>query len=322
MAFGLTLATALALLAGTARAEPPPYDLAYAAPPGCPPEKEVFAEVRANVPDAASGDGARIALTIVQNGDTFTGELVALDRAGREGRRSIQGPTCSDVSQTLAFLAALAIELGGRVEEEAAPSAAPSAPTPTASGPKSAPPRAPAALAAPEGTWKWAGVLAGGVRGGLAPSVRPSAELGVDFGATGGGLLTPALRATLVGALSRISHSAGTAELTLLAGRFEGCPLRFGGRAIGLRPCAGIEWGAVFAHGEVAGGRSVVEPWGGAEAGLRLEAWLSRRFFLELSAAAVVPFFRTRYFFVPERIIYTVPAVTGRAGLGLGFRFQ
>jgi len=323
LAFGLALAAAVMLLARPSRAEPAPYELSYAAPPGCPTEKQVLAEVRANVRDAASGDGARITLTIVPGDGTFTGELIALDRAGKEGRRSIQGPTCSEVSQTLAFLAVLAIELGGHVEEEAAP--APATPTPPpapANTAKSAPAKKPVEPPKREPSWRLSGVLGGGVRGGLAPSARPAVETGVDFGATGARIVSPDLRAVLVGGVSRISHSDGTAELWLLAARIEGCTLRFGWSAVGLRPCVGLEGGAVFAHGELDGGRSTVEPWGSAEAGLRLEAWLSQRVFLELGGAAVVPFFRTHYFFVPDRIVYTVPAVTGRAGLLVGARFQ
>lgn len=323
LALGLALAAALVLRSSPARAEPVAYELSYTAPPGCPTEKQVLAEVRANVRDAASGDGARIALAIVQDGGAFIGELVALDRAGNEGRRSIQAPTCAEVSQTLAFLAVLAIELGGRVEDEPA-----AIPTPKSVSPAKATAATPAKASKPEtpprpeSGWRLAGVVGGGVRGGLAPSVRPSAEAGVDLGVTDTKVLSPALRAMLIGALSRISHSAGTAELSLLAGRFEGCALRFGWRPVGLRPCLGVEAGAVFAHGDLEGGRSTVEPWGSAEASLRLEARLPERVFLELSGAAVVPFFRTRYFFVPDRIVYTVPALTGRAGLVVGFRFQ
>src|SRR4051812_29235729 len=116
--FSLGLPLALVLLAWPARADPEPYELSYAAPPGCPTEAEIVAEVHANVHDAASGAGARIALTIAEHGAAFVGELVAFDPSGKHGRRTIQGSTCSDVGKTLAFLAALAIELGGRVEAE------------------------------------------------------------------------------------------------------------------------------------------------------------------------------------------------------------
>jgi hypothetical protein len=83
-----------------------------------------------------------------------------------------------------------------------------------------------------------------------------------------------------------------------------------------------LELGAVFGHGQLEGGRSVVQRWGSSEASVRLEIWLFSPISLELSGAAVVPFFRTRYFFVPDRIVYAVPVVTGRASLLLGYRFQ
>lgn len=283
----------------------------------------MLAEVRASVRDAASGDGARIVLSIVQDSAGFTGELVAFDRSGKQGRRSIQGVKCSEVSQTLAFLAVLAIELGGRVEPQpAAPPPAAKPPAPPVTAAKPAPSSPPAREPVPQSHWKVSGLLGAGLRGGLAPSVRPSAEMGLDVGATRPNGWSPAGRALIVGSLSRIEHSAGTAELSLFAGRIEGCPVRFGSAAVGVRPCLGLELGAVFASGELEGGRSVVEPWGSSEASLRLETWLSARVLLELSGAAVVPFFHTHYFFVPDQVVYVVPGVTGRAGLVIGYRFQ
>jgi hypothetical protein len=320
---GPALAAVLVALAWPARAEPDPYELSYTAPPGCPTQAEIVAEVRANVHDAASGEGARIALTIVEKGTAFVGELAAFDRSGKQGRRSIQGPTCSDVGKTLAFLAALAIELGGRIEAEpdAVPPAA-AAPAPRANAPKSTAPSKRVRPPTSQSAWKTSVLLGAGLRGGLGPSPRPSAEMGVDFGVSRARLVAPALRATLVGSLSRISHRDGIAKLSFLTGRVEGCPLRFGSRAVALRPCVGFELGAVFASGELDGGRSVVQRWGSSEASLRLETWLAPQVFLEIEGSAMVPFFRTRYFFVPDRLVYAVPALTGRAALVTGFRFQ
>ena len=323
LSLGLVLAAALALLTSPARAEPEPYELSYAAPPGCPTESEVAADVRANVHDAASGEGARIALSIAENSTSFVGELVAFDRSGKQGHRTIQGPTCADVAKTLAFLAALAIELGGRVEAE--PEAEPparAAPAVVVTPPRPPGPSRRASAPTPRDPWKLSVLLGAGLRGGLGPSPRAAAETALDFGAPRARLVSPAVRATLVGSLSRISHRDGIAKLAFLAGRVEGCLLRFGSRAVALRPCLGLELGAVFASGELDGGRSVVQRWGSSEASLRLETWLAPQVFLEIEAAGLVPFFRTRYFFVPDRIVYAVPALAGRATIATGFRFR
>lgn len=319
---GLALAAAFVAFAWPLRAEPEPYQLSYAAPPGCPTESDVVAEVRANVHDAASGEGARIALTIAEKGRAFVGELVAFDRSGKQGRRTIQGPTCSDVGKTLAFLAALAIELGGRVEQDpgpVSPEVPPPAPPPMAREPV---PSTRSRPSTPRPAWKAAVLLGAGLRGAEGPSPRPSAEAGVDWSAPGTRWVVPAIRATLVASASRISHRDGLAKLVLVAGRLEGCPLRLGSSAVALRPCAGFELGAVFASGELAGGRDVVQRWGSAEASLRLETWLAPRVFLEIEGAVQVPFFRTRYFFIPDRLVYAVPELSGRAALVTGFRFR
>lgn len=283
----------------------------------------MVAEVRANVHDAASGAGARIALTIVEHDAVFVGELVAFDPSGKHGRRTIQGPTCSDVSKTLAFLAALAIELGGRVEAEPdAALPATEAPGEQVDPPKPATPSRRPSAPIPRDAWKLSVLLGAGLRGALAPSLRPSAEAGLDFGQPAVRVLAPAIRATVVGSLSRISRHDGIANLSFLAARFAGCPFRFGSRAVAVRPCVGVELGAVFARGELDGGRSVVQRWGSSEASLRLETWLAPQVFIEIEGAFVVPFFRTQYFFVPNRVVYTVPALTARAALVTGFRFR
>jgi len=325
-ALGFAAFAALGGLPSRAQAETESYQLSYSAPPGCPVESQVLKEVRANVRDAASGEGARISLTIVQKDQGFTGELSAVDRSGKLGRRRIEGATCAEVSHTLAFLAALAIELGGHVEADpsAEPAAAPPVakpPTPPAKGAQTAP-RSEPELPPARSTWRFSGLLAAGVRGGLAPSLRPALEAGVDFSAPWDRLFAPAFRALIIGSMSRVSNSAGSAKLSLLAGRFEGCPVRIGVPTLALRPCLGLELGAVFGEGELEGGQSVIQRWGSGEASLRLEVWPLQQVFVELGGAVVVPFFHTRYFFVPEQIVYVVPAVTGRAGLGVGYRFQ
>jgi len=327
LALGIVLGAALGVVPSRARAQPDTYQLSYSAPPGCPAEARVLKEVRANVRDAASGEGARIALTISQEDRGFTGELVAVDRSGTQGRRTIEGATCAEVSHTLAFLAALAIELGGHIEAEPTPETAvvpPVAKPPTSPAPaaRTVQPSQPAPPPPPRNPWRFSGLLGAGLRGGLAPSARPVLEAGVDFGATSSQLFAPAFRATILGSLSRVSNSAGTAKLALLAGRLEGCPGRIGGPTVALRPCLGLELGAVFAEGEVEGGHDVVQRWGSGEASVRLEVWPFPQVFVELGGALVVPFFHTRYFFVPDQIVYVVPAVTGRAGLAVGYRFQ
>jgi hypothetical protein len=276
-------------------------------------------------------------LAIEARDGRYVGTLVAFDDRGEQGSRRIQGATCAEVAHALAFLAGLAIELGGHIEPESPPpSPPPPSPPPVRKVERvepAAPPRAHARK--PPRSTDVSVVLLEGARGGFGPGPRTSGELGVEVGAARG-VFAPSARVAGFVAKSEVwgpasGPSAGTgsalrvevgADLLVVGGRLEICPLRLGGESFVVRPCVGGEIGQVWGRGQIAvQPRRVTELWGAAEGTLRLSWFATPHFFVEASGGPVFPIVRTRYYFQPDETLYTVPVVTARGTFGFGIRF-
>ena len=315
-AYGLAAIVA-ALAPAPARAAAPaaPYVVSFTGGDGCPREDDVRSDVAAHVHDASLTAGARVELRVTRAGDRFTGELVATDAGGNRGRRGIDGESCAEVAHALAFLAGMALELGGRLEAPAAVPATPPPATPAAALRSTAwvPERAGPALA---------GLAALGVRGGIAPGLRPAGEIGFELGALRGGSWAPALRVTAVMGQGRADGAAAPLDLLLAGGRLQFCPVRVGRGSFEARPCAAGELGAVRAtsDGAAAGGGSDTFLWAAAEASLQVRWWATPELFVDVGGGALFPAVRTRYAAGPGEITYEVPAVTGRVVIGAGLR--
>ena len=318
------LALGLLFMCRPGRAEPAtsaPYELDYRAPLGCPDPATFAADVAKRVHDASRAEGARLVLTIDEQGDGFVGTLVAYDRSGAQGSRRIEGKTCREVAEALAFFSGLVIELGGRLEAEEAPAPPPKVTPPPASAPATAkaPPVAPSA---PARRLELSVVALGGARGAFAPSPRLTGELGADLAVQGGPWQPSARLIAFVGS-SGLDSAAGSARLRFGGARLELCPWRIGNDVLALHTCIGSELGLVLARGEIAEEpRSKTTPWATLEATLRLQWFASRALFAELGGGPVLPLVRTHYFFAPDRSIYSVPALSARVALGIGLRFE
>jgi hypothetical protein len=258
----------------------------------------------------------RVNVTIEERGPGYVGTLVAFDRSGTESSRRIEDGKCGDVAHALSLMTALVIELGGHIEPEAPTTSSPRpvlmpAPSPPVARPAGVRPRS-IALSV---------VLLGGVRGGLGPAARPTAEAGLDAG-TSGGLLAPSVRLSGFGGNGSLDGVDGSAALWLIGGRLELCPLRLGNARFAVRSCMGAELGFVHAEGQIAFAPRVAnESWVSVEATLRAQWFATSSWFVELGGGPVVPLDRTRYYFEPDRTLYVVPALTGRAAIGAGLVF-
>jgi hypothetical protein len=294
-----------------------PFRVTYHAAPGCPAEAAIRADVAAHVHDDSRAAGARVDLGIEGAKGGYVGTLVAFDEHGEQGSRRIEGRTCSEVAQALAFLAGLAIELGGRIEPE------PSPPPPPPPQPLSvAPPRT--APAKPSPAIEVSTMLLEGARGGFGPGPRTSGELGVEVGAARGILAPSARLVGFVGEshLESVSSPPEGADFWFVGGRLELCPLRFGNTDFAVRPCAGGEVGPVYGQGRIAlHPRSVSELWSSAELTLRVQWFATKSFFAEAGGGPVFPIVRTRYYFEPAQTLFTVPMLTARGAIGFGVRF-
>jgi hypothetical protein len=305
--------------AASAPSESAPFALSYRAPAGCPDEAAFRADLAKHVHDTSRAAGTRLELAIEEQGDGYQGLLVAFDSSGHPGSRRIEGKTCSEVAQALAFLAGIVIELGGHVaaDSTASPTSPPAAP------PKPVPPapqmRAPSSMPSRTGA---SVVLLGDARGGFAPGVRPTGELGVELGARLGPW-SPSVRLLGFAGTSELGGSGGSAALRFFGGRLELCPARLGNASFVVRACAGGELAAVDARGQIATEpKSVTKLWGSAEATVRLQWFATSSFFAELGGGPVLPIVRTHYYFEPDRTLYVVPDWAARLALGFGLLFQ
>jgi hypothetical protein len=326
------------------------YLLTYRGPAGCPSETRMRADVASHTHDLSSAEGVHVDLTIVKHDSDFLGELVATDAASHVGHRTVSGRTCSEVAHALAFLTGLAIELGGRIEPEpaalsvsaalptvsatpATPSSPevdvaiaspPSAPSATVAAPTPIRSDAPSASDASTTRLAWALGLGAEARGGLANSPQPVVRLAFEIAkheTDESNGFVPSARLSALGGRGQVSNSLGTAQLWLIGGALEVCPVRWGGAHWEIRPCTVGEAGAVQARGSTQiDPRDATVPWGALGESLRFRWAPTERFFAELSGGLLVPLVRTRYFFNPDADLYVVPSVTANGGLVVGVR--
>jgi hypothetical protein len=317
------IAAGLSFVAGNAEADPrdaPAYVLTYAAPGACPSEASFIAEVASHVHDTSRAGSVRVNVTIEEHEAGYSGMLEAFDRSGNESSRSVADKKCSAVAHALAVLAALVIEVGGHLERETVPATPPPPP------PVPPPARERAEIPRPRSI-ALSAFLLGGIRGAIGPGPRPSVEAGVEIGASGGVLAPSLLLGGLVAngspAVNASENGAGgSASLWLVSGRIEVCPLRLAGASFVVRPCAGAELGALRAEGQASfTPHTDTEPWVAAEATLRAQWFPTSWWFVELSGGPVVPLVRTRYYFVPDQTLYSVPGLTAQAAIGAGLLF-
>ncbi|MBI4703371.1 MAG: hypothetical protein HY744_19830 [Deltaproteobacteria bacterium] len=222
----------------------------------------------------------------------------------------------------------------------AAPAAAPLPPPVVAPAPApvpvlSAPPAAagPAFLGHPlaaraAARWRLAvGAGAAGTSGlgaKLSFVVRPAFA---DLTRHGPGWLAPSFRVAASYLPDRDVQQGGggrRAELSRLAGELSGCPVLVRiHRALGVRPCVGLEAGALWASG---GGVDVpadrVALWLAATVPVRLQYSPVDWALVEVGAELGVPILRQRFYFEPDATVLEVAPVYGAFGGDLGFRFR
>jgi hypothetical protein len=265
----------------------------------------------------------RFVVRIGAEGGRFGGHLEVESRGTRTSGSPVEGRTCEEVVEALALSTALAIDprAPGRHEPAAPPAASPPptpgpVPVPTPPGPEpEPPPPAPAAWHAEIG----AQVVAAG---GVAPRVTPAGALFVGLAHRGGA--TVRLGAVL-GAERDASNDLGAATFQWAAARALACPFSWALTSrLRLMPCATAEAGALTVSAT-----GITEPytrarlWGAAGLSARLSLALGRVVRLELGGDAIVPIWRSRFYFVqPETDLYDVPPVSWRAEGGVTFALQ
>src|SRR6185295_9825178 len=97
---------------------------------------------------------------------------------------------------------------------------------------------------------RWSAGAAGGLLMGISPEPMALGAAFVDLEAALGFARDFSIRAALIGAWGSGDTAVGPVNRTLVAGRGEACPFRWGAAAWGLRPCVSMELGATTASSE------------------------------------------------------------------------
>jgi len=325
--FTLPLPAVLHALAALAT-DAVPIRVNYDAPASCPNQDAFYDSVRARTDRVrkAHGNEPRVDVNVrVTRGDRgFHGEMRQVVNQSETSARSVDGETCKEVTEALAFTVALSFD------PEAHPPLPPDAPPPKPppAPPVSAPPTVEQPPAAP-------------------PPAVASAHLELEVGlsvlgtvvetagyATGGALSAMLLRRANASTSSAVQLSlmyAGTGLLTAPddhSTRFgalalDACPFRYHSGAWEFAPCALATLGFLELTGRgVSDPETVSHAWWSAGIDLQMTVLLGRGVVFESALAATVPLVRHRYYTnSPEQLVTETPVVSPLLRLGLGYRF-
>ena len=323
----LALPAVLHALAALA-ADAVPIRVNYDAPAVCPNQEAFFESVRARTDRVrkAQGNEPRVDVNVrVTRGErSFHGEMREVVNQSETSARTVDGQTCKEVTEALAFTVALSFD-----PEAHAPG--PAEATPPA--PKPQPTTTPVTPAPPPV---------------VQPSKTPdSAPLQLELGlsvlgtivetagfASGGSLSVMLLRQSTPKRSSAVQLSLMYASTGLLTApddhrtRFgalalDACPFRHQAAKWELSPCALATVGFLELTGRgVAEPATVDRAWWSAGIDLQIAFLLGRGVVFESALAATVPLVRHRYYASsPDQVITETPAVSPLLRLGLGYRF-
>ena len=319
--------------------------IVYRAPESCPAEGDFAERVSARLSGAGPIDPTRgsIQVVIVQTPTGYTGTVLFFG-AGRRAEKRLTAPSCGELADALAFVAALALrsdEPGQRVEEQRPPQGdATTQPSATSDArerarerprePPSKPARAeptvgpsPSPIASASGARSTSfGVEVGAlVAVGPAPATIVAGLLGVDWVMPTGGPWELALGlGASGGAAPDVNESGGVASFAWFVGRVTACVLKLSlGSRVRARACALADGGVEVARGsETRAAGTSSRGWLSPGAGLRIEVPLAERWFVLAGAGAELPLRRDVYAFGANDF-FEVPTVIGTATLSIGF---
>ncbi|HSO40917.1 MAG TPA: hypothetical protein VLT33_50670, partial [Labilithrix sp.] len=174
----------------------------------------------------------------------------------------------------------------------------------------------------PDAGLAWGGGAGAGVFAGASRSAAAAIVVHADLESRAPGLLAPSgiLGATFVLPSSATAAGAEIAS-ALQAGTLDGCPVRFGGRRLALRPCVELQVGRLEARSAgFAGARLSSSPWVALAAALRGRAELGAGIALEIAVAGGSPLIQDAFTVGDQRVLEIGPLVFSAIG-GLGVHF-
>lgn len=257
------------------------------------------------------------------DGSGFVGQLDLERRDGSRYQRVVQGVSCAEVAEALAFVLALTLTATERPPAEA--KEPPPLVEPPASVATREPPRP---VEKRRSAWDFGAGVQLGARAGLAPEWVLVQGAFLEARRASPGLFGFSLRAAFLRAPSvHRTVQDGTADFSWWAARLEASPLRLQlFQWLDLVPYAGTHLGRSLASGQPAPaggvGQSSAQLWADAFGGSRLELAALRWLSIQAQSELLVPFTRYQFAFQnPNTPIYQVPAVAAAAFASVELRF-
>jgi hypothetical protein len=302
------------------------FTLSWQAPPDCPSQDSVRAEVArllgGEIRLPASRDFKASALVVHEQTWSVS---IETELAGRSGRRSIEAASCQDLADATALILALTIDpdvvATRATRPEPLPQPTPPPPPPTAPAP------VPTVAGPTPQEQPWPADVLFGLHAQGSQGTLPSVDIGLG-GSVGvvGRRYRAELRAAYGLRRDQVANAAtlpgAYGQFNFVAGTLAGC-LNLGQEALAFGPCADAEIGMVSAQGfGVSQGFSADKFWLAIGAGGYAALSVDRRWRIPLHLDVLAPLVRPEFVFnnVPSRV-FQAPVVGVRVSVGIELHF-
>ena len=343
--FSLLSTLGFARVASADDASPIDFSLEYSAEPGCPDESAFETALRARLPAARrvaaseALDGTPlIRVRLPAGGSAQKREIRANLPDGTSFRREVPDVACVDAMQSMAVIAAMALEGNQRALSsgspvspvKAPPQRVPTAEVATASPRRSSPVASRGRVEAtvptltPRASWQWSVLASAGIEAGVAPYVAPAFALGLELRDPSARDFSPGIRVSGLFAQS-LTERFGSADVRfrLLAARLDFCPTRLRSGRSASTACFEAEAGQLHGSAEhVAKPRDQNMPWLGLGLVARAEVALSRSLGLELGASGRGLPVHDNFVLNPSQNVYQVQVIAWDFLVGLGYHWR
>ena len=330
-----------------AEVAPVDFSLDYRAADGCPNAAAFLSALQERLPGArrlATGESReripRLRVELRAAGGSEISEIAGDLPDGTRFQRRMVGARCADAMQSMAVIAAMALDDNLRRATDSAPSApGDAAPPRKIATPEPAPGIAaaarPVAVTArhaastssnvpSQAGWQWATVAAAGIEGGVAPNVAPAFALGLELADSTPRGFAPSVRLSGLLAQSPARHVApADVRFRLLAARLDLCPIQARGSGLAATACAEVDLGQLRGSAEhVPSAQPQTMLWFGLGLVGRARVALTSRFALELGASGRVLPVHDHFILKPARPLFEVPIITGDLLVGLAYSWR
>jgi hypothetical protein len=301
----------------------------FRAPPGCSSADDFAARVGRRsrrirlVSDASARRSLVVEIQRISASSALRGSVKVVEADGATRTRQLKAASCEEAVEALSLIATVTLDadaISGEPVPEEPPPPAPEPPKPPAPPPEKK--ASPIRRATPSEPYRFSFGLAGALLVQMAPELVPGASISAGFELNPGRVVSPFFRLSLTHARrSGMAERGGQASFAFTLPTLDACPLRFGPRALALRPCAfgtlGLlrAWGDATLQNETHGrlyGMAGVAAWLG---------WrVSEAFEIIADGRVGVPFRRDEFAF-DGAVFFKTPTPGFSAGLGLAGGF-